>query len=125
MKTNNKKSIPTCIDNITGEKEISDLFHQKYRSLYNSVPYNSKEMQKLMHDVDKHIQLRCLNCNCYNSHAVTVHDVQQSLKHLKKRKRDGLTDCESDNFINATPKLSIYLLMLFSSMIKQVNELLR
>ena len=118
MKTNNKKSIPTCIDNITGEKEISDLFHEKYRSLYNSVPYDSKEMQKLMHDVDKHIQLRCLNYNCYNSHAVTVYDVQQSLKHLKKRKKDGLTDCESDNFINATPKLSIYLSMLFSSMIK-------
>ena len=71
-----------------------------------------------MHDVDKHIQLRCLNSNCYNYHAVTVYDVQQSLKHLKKRKRDGLTDCESDNFINATPKLSIYLSMLFSSMIK-------
>ena len=55
------------------------------------------------------------NSNCYNSHAVTVYDVQQS---LKKRKKDGLTDCESDNFTNATPKLSIYLSMLFSSMIK-------
>ena len=37
---------------------------------------------------------------------------------FKKRKKDGLTDCESDNFINATPKLRIYLSMLFSSMIK-------
>ena len=82
------------------------------------MPHDSKEMQKLMHDVDKHIQGRCLNSTCYNSHAVTVYDVQQSLKGLKKRKNGGLTDCESDNFINATPKLRTHLSMLFSSMIK-------
>ena len=67
------------------------------------MPYDSKEMQKLMYDVDKHIQERCsvecdvkpqinnqegcLNSNCHNSHAVTVYDVQQSLKQLKKRKK--------------------------------------
>ena len=39
----NFTSLPNTIDRVTGSKNISELFASKYRDLYNSVPYMSKD----------------------------------------------------------------------------------
>ena len=37
------------IDDANGSKEISNLFYEKYRRLYNSVPTNANELDDLHH----------------------------------------------------------------------------
>ena len=43
------KTMSNSIDDANGSKEISNLFYEKYRRLYNSVPTNATELDDLHH----------------------------------------------------------------------------
>ena len=43
-----KTNIPTTVDTSVGNKDICELFAEKYEALYNSVPYNDTEMGELL-----------------------------------------------------------------------------
>ena len=50
-KTNN--SIPNIVDNMSGSDNINELFTNKFKDLYNSVGFDSKDLETLMSKVDK------------------------------------------------------------------------
>ena len=103
----------TSIDGVQGEQSISDLFSQKYKNLYNSVPYNIEEMSALKasldHDIIHHGQCE--------KHLINVNDVMYMVKSLKPGKHDGNKGHFSNHLISGTNRLYCYISLLFDSMI--------
>ncbi len=94
---------------------ISNIFHQKYEQLYNSVSYNRDEMLTLKRDINEQI-INHHNDNC-NSHTINVQDVIDCASQLKCGKHDGNKGHYSDHIVRGTPRLHIYISLLFHSMV--------
>ena len=113
---NNKTSgVPNTIDGAMGDEPISDVFIDKYKNLYNSVSFDSNDMDSLLTKVDKLINEDC-NVDHTNS-VIKVNDVIEAISQIKHGKKDGYSLIYTDHFINGTNKLYIMLSLLFSSMI--------
>ena len=113
---NNKTSgVPNMIDGAMGDEPISDVFIDKYKNLYNSVSFDSNDMDSLLTKVDKLINGDC-NVDHTNS-VIKVNDVVEAISQIKHGKKDGYSLIYTDHFINGTNKLYIMLSLLFSSMI--------
>ena len=109
-KTNN--NLPNVIDGTTGIKEISDIFADKYDTLYNSVSYNMKDLNALSKTIASRILSVCTN----HQHTITVHEVKNALAKLKlgKKEENGLF---SNHFIYGSDRLIIMITLLFNSML--------
>ena len=55
----NKYTVPNCIDNVSGRKEMSNLFLNKYSTLYNSVSFEQEAMNDLLITNGKDITTHC------------------------------------------------------------------
>ena len=110
-------SYPNTIGTAQGPDDIAEFFKTDYDHLYNSVPYNHEDMENLLADIDKHIDLKCMQGLCNTSHHVTACAVSECIKQLKHRKSDGYSGHCTDHFINGTPRLHTVLSLLISSMI--------
>ena len=114
----NVNNLPMTVDGISGDSDIANLFSEKYVKLFSSVPYDNDRMLNLKHQTEKNILSCCIHGNCYNSHCITVNDINESIKQLKHGKSDGNTGFDSSHVIHASNKLSVYLCLLFNVMIK-------
>ena len=103
------------IDGAMGDEPISDVFIDKYTNLYNSVSFDSNDMDSFLTKVDKLINEDC-NVDHTNS-VIKVNDVIEAISQIKHGKKDGYSLIYTDHFINGTNKLYIMLSLLFSSMI--------
>ena len=77
VKGRNSK-ISSNVDSSCDSKEITELFSEKYKHLYNSVTYNIDDM----HAIQSTIFERLHNCENVISH----NDVMNAVSHLKKCK---------------------------------------
>lgn len=112
-----KTKAPNNIDNCTGDNNIGDLFAEKYKSLYNSVSYNSVNMSSLLRDIDHDIVKKCVPGECSASHVVSPRDVEMAICDLKAGKVDGFAGQCSDHLINGTNSLHVSLAQLFTCML--------
>ena len=64
IRNKNSSSI-NCIDDITGNSCIAELFSKKYDELYNSVLYQVQEMNDLMSVNKKDVKIFCVNKNTH------------------------------------------------------------
>ena len=84
-------------------ESIANMFSDKYSMLYNSVPYDTKEMKRIESGVLSHVQR-----GSDNSYCKTVQDVMNAVTHSKLGKSDGSEGLFSDHFINGTRKLEVF-----------------
>ena len=78
VKGRNSK-ISRNVDGSCDSKEITELFTEKYKHLYNSVPYNIDDMHAIESTIFERLH------NCENVKYVISHsDVINALSHLKK-----------------------------------------
>ena len=114
---------PKVVDEVTGSKEIADLFASKFKDLYNVVGYDEGEMTALKNKINNKIQNVC-RCNLcpQGRHEVTSKDVRQAVRKLQKNKRDGNTDLMSDHIIEGGDRLNIYIAFLLTAMISHGNS---
>ena len=112
-----KSSLPSSVDTAQCASEISNLFADKYKLLYNSVSYNVNEMSVLLADIDKLIDSKCHSNACGFNHSITVATVTEAVRALKLGKHDGNNVSHSDHFIHGTSKLNAFLSLLMSSML--------
>ena len=96
--------VPNVIDDCVGPEEISDLFADKYDSLFNSVSYNKNDMQNLLSDVDNMIlngKCTCKLCSSNSSNVTCVDSstILQALHHIKRSKSDCMSDLKSDHLL--------------------------
>ena len=114
--------IPKVVDGKSDEKDIAELFAQKFNVLYNSVGYNKDSMDVIMNDVNSHIR-KCVNEDdgvCNNNDClglIDANDIKAALRKVKSNKHDGYLGLYSDHIINGTDQLYILLASLFNCMI--------
>ena len=103
------------MDGHTDIGEISDIFAEKYKSLYNSVGYNSQELDILIKEIEQRIDTGCpISSN--HVHTLTVQDVKEAARLLKSGKIEE--NClYSDHFKAGSDRLFVMLTLLFNCML--------
>ena len=105
--------LPDVIDNAKTAGEITQLFQEKYKKIYTSVPTNDEELNLIYEDINNLIRASNENEYCYISPDV----VRLCITRLKPTKTDGDTGFNSNHLINGTHRLYTILCLLFNSMI--------
>ena len=117
----NRSSFASNIDSAGDIESIGSLFHEKYKNLYNCVSYNDRQMTALKVEIDNLVSdhdLKCFNTSTIcTEHNIHVSNIIDSISRLKRGKNDGNRGHFSDHIINGTPKLYIYLSILFHTML--------
>ena len=112
-KINPANKVTTCVmDNVKGDTNITNIFFNKYKSLYNSVPTSDSDMLDLYTAVNEGVNLHQLQ-----NIVVTPEIIARCVKRLKKGKDDGNRNFKSDHIINAGHRYYIYLSLLFNCML--------
>ena len=108
----NADNIPNLVDDVAGDEQISELFREKYESLYNSVSYDNDEMTTMIAEIEKSIAKQ--NCDLER---ITPKDISYGLKHVKPNKSDGCGMLYTDHFVNGTHLLFTLLSFMYNVMI--------
>ena len=108
----NGGTLPSVIDNMSNDEDISDLFAKKYDQLYNSVSFDQNNMLILKDKIDELIDE---TPNAYPH--VSVDDVVRGIAQTKRDKKDSKSILYTDHFINSNLQLRVFLSMLFSALI--------
>jgi hypothetical protein len=112
-----KCNLPTNIDGVLGKENIGNLFSAKYKNMYNTVSYNTDDMDNLMADVNTRIMSECCSSDCVHQHEFTVDDIENAITCLNAGKGDGDMAQSTDHLINGTKMLSTMLSLMFKCMI--------
>ena len=119
---NNACCNTNCIDGITGDVEISKHFAEKYNDLYNSVTSDKHSLDDIFNVNLQEILTICNNPDIVHSsnihtHVINVEQIMDSVAKLKLGKSDCSQQIFSDNIINGTHRLYVYISLLFSCML--------
>ena len=118
-KTNKSaKPVPSTMDGVTGEREISEVFARKYERLYNGVSYDPDDMNNLRNDLDSKIRTECCIGYCYHHHHVTAELMDRAFSRLNAGKRDGDGCFSTDHLIHGGRCLRTHLCLLFTAMLR-------
>jgi len=110
-KDRNKPTAVT-IDDANTRLDICNLFADKYKTLYNSVLYDSSDMVDFLSTIEGDMrQSGFVPCR------ISKNDVKKVVSELKRGKTDGHMTQQSDHLINGTPQLFEKLAQLFTVMI--------
>ena len=112
--TTNK--LPASVGNAYNAEAICSLFQDKYDKLYNTVSYNSNDMNALLSEVNDNIYVD----GEYSQQSlleISSSDIKGAISHLKHGKNDGYLGHYTDHLINGPPILHDYLAMLFNGMV--------
>ena len=101
------KAISSSIGEANGAKDISKLFLEKYRSLYNTVPTDENELKSLRDVIDSNITEQIY---------IILDIIRIYIGKLKAGKDDGDIGFKSDHIINGTHRLYVLLSLLYNLM---------
>ena len=116
--TKTNKDFPNMMDGVTNENDITDIFADKYKTLYNSVSYNEHDLCRLSADIDSRIDDNYPNDanNPQQVPNITVQQVKNAVMELKqgKKEENGLY---SNHFIHGKDRLIVLITLLFNLML--------
>ena len=112
-----KTNIPTTVDTSVGNKDICELFAEKYEALYNSVPYNDTEMCELLKQVDNSMKNKLKSAGDMVFDKITVNTITKGISALEKDKTDIDTGHSTHHLIHGGHMLNVLLSLLFNSML--------
>ena len=108
----NKCPQAACIDGVNGNQDISELFANKCKTVYNSVGYEKDTLENLKATVEELIR----NSNVEYQY-VSVNEVAKAIAKLKLNKHDGNLGLFSNHFNHSPKNLQVHLSMLFSGIL--------
>jgi len=106
-----KRTTPSSVDGISNPRGISELFKDKYDTLYNSCVYDENEMNLMWEKIQADIKDSC------PSESYMCSDIRVAIKCLKAGKKDGVYDLVTENFIHAPESFYENLCMFYNSCI--------
>ena len=111
---NTRTTVASTVDGVNNPREIAQLFSDKFKVLYQSVPYDRMDMEKLFHDVTERVtsDFNCLQQS--DPTLVSRKDICDLVAKLKLDKADGNSGLTTDCLIHGTPRLFDLLAHLFS-----------
>lgn len=107
----NKAGVSRTVDGLTDADSIANLFADKYRELYTSVPYNESEMQ----DIVRCVQEAPIGASSTTDCIINTNDVKTAIARLKAHKNDGSSEFSSDHIVNAGNDLCVHVACLFTA----------
>ena len=110
-------TVTSRVDNATDPSAIADIFYNKFKSVYTSVPYDEADLHCLASDIDKqvHVEANTVSHNDYE--CISVNKIVKLAKQLKSGKHDGNDGPTSDCLINGPHRLYVCLSLLFKLMV--------
>ena len=84
------KYLSNVVDGINNDADIANMFADKYRSLYQSVPTSDLEMDSLISMINARIAPMHESNNI--AYGIRTEQVFNAIRKLKNDKRDGLQD---------------------------------
>ena len=99
----NKRSIPSMIDGLGDDSDITETFASRFRSLYSCVPTSEDELS----DIRNRLSMEVIS-NQDIHYGITVPDVTECLARLKDEKSDGLRGTTSDHYIYCSHQFKVY-----------------
>ena len=118
VRSSKRGNFVNVIDDQIGEKEISAVFGEKYRQLYQSVPYDGDGMAQIANAVKHKVSMHCNANQCYCDHVIRANDIKEALSRMKLNKNDGNLGLWSNHLMYGPPRLHILLSILFTTMLK-------
>jgi hypothetical protein len=106
------KKIPGMVDNISGDKNISELFASKFSTLYNCVGYDSCAIDEITRKVNVK-----LKCDSVDASLFTQEELSAAIKNISVGKSDGNVGVYSDHIVHGEECLRPHLVQLFNCMI--------
>ena len=107
----------SIIDGATNTPNILKVFHDKYKSLYNSYDDKNAILHSL-ENVERQIYDKCCKGNCDFDHTITTSNVVNAIKNIKNDKNDLIYGINSNNIIHGTNVLIDCLSYIFNYFIK-------
>ena len=101
------------IDGVQGETGINEVFLNKYKSLYTSVPYDKNTMHNIENTVNHNVSISCCKGKCSVDHEISTDDVVKAISKLKLFKADASFDLYSNNLMHGCNELYVHLSLLF------------
>ena len=101
------------VDGISDASRISKLFADNYRHLYNTISYDSGDLQCIINELN-HKLAQEADVSVYVSN---VSHVKAAVNRLKSHKNDGSTDLSSDHIIHACDDLHVHTALLFNAIL--------
>ena len=105
--------LPNVVDNHSGDADIANCFGEKYKDLYNSVPYNESELEITKNELKSDISLYC----DVDELLVSPSEIKCAINKLNAGKSDGTVGLMSDHFLNAGSGLYIHLSNLLTGLL--------
>jgi len=97
---NNQSSLPNVIDDALDDKNIINIFANKYKHLHNSVSYDVNDMNVVRNELEKNIAISCKTGPRKASHIINTDDVTNAVLRIKPHKADGIENASSGALIN-------------------------
>ena len=107
------KQISDTVGNAIGSKDIAQLFHDKYKALYNSIPTSDDELRLLRETLSANLS----SANTSSLDLITPELIKRCILKLISGKGDGNKSFTSDHLINSGIRLHSVLALLFHSII--------
>ena len=104
-----KSALSNCIDGVTGENAIADLWRDHYESLLNDTTHHNEKA-----DVLQSFNNICSHAGMY----VTMSEVLEVVKDLPNRKSSGLDGLNGESLKYADPLLCLLLSICYTCMFK-------
>ena len=106
------------MDNTSGTENISALFTNKFKDLYNSVGFNINELASLQSSINNEIAKNSTNYNRKSDYkySISVKDVRNAIAKLKSNKKEE-NGLNINHFKIDSARLNILLSLLFNSML--------
>ena len=109
----NRKAVPCSINGHTNNSDIANVFANKYRDLYSSVPTDECELSEIRGEMVDEINSLPEDDNV----SITVHDICTAIGKLNAQKRDGTRGTSSDHFIYCSDRMKVLITCLSNSML--------
>ena len=107
------KQLTNIIGDASGPEAIPQLFHEKYQTLYNSVPTSDSDLSNIKNTLVERLHPSEVS----NLDHVTPKLICRCIGTLKPGKGDGSEGFRSDHLINAGKSLNVLLSLLFRAIV--------
>ena len=108
------------MDGFTEETDILHIFTDKYNTIYNSVGFDTIDIDELLSNTDHNISKMCQGEHSKDGHLhlFDSNNVTKAVREMKSGKSDGYDGLTSDYIINCTPLMIGYITNLFNCIIR-------
>ena len=111
----NNVSLPYQMDGVKSDKDINNLFTEKYETLFNSVSYDNSDVERLKQLITPEAESHSSDSNCNKYQMINTQQVIKAVNKLKRHKHDGNTELYTNHFKSAQVKPLIELPILIFS----------